>query len=294
MIKFLILLFQHKDNKQAGSSLIMAIMISTAIALAALYVNSSSESSVKNMGRKLADLFRGNLISELSAILSNPDTCTQSLAGVSLRGSTIDTNFPDIEIKTRLSDNTYPVLYSSSGTPEAALFKSIKILSIQLMMPSYTDGVDFPQGPGSQISYIRALGKNSFKTIRPIFKKIFVNFTTDSDGLSTIDSCNLIQVGLSGNNGWILGFDNLEVSAFQKVMVDTKDGPITLHLPHEPEHGDIVSFLDISGSFALAPVTVLSEPPTSIVNDGQSMSVDISGVSFSLVYESGNDSWRLF
>ena len=85
---------------------------------------------------------------------------------------------------------------------------------------------------------------------------------------------------------------NQPVTEYQRALVDTSGGAVTLTLPPNPSNNSIIGFLDINGAFGVNNLTIQPSVGHDIMGT-PNLVCDISGAYVELQFISSINSWRL-
>lgn len=181
-------------RNSGGFSLIevlVAIAILGGASLLIMQLGKNSSNLEAEMNQKAEDR---ELKAEIDFILDNPKSCTASFKGTTFKGSTIKSNPVDVELWISSHDESTKKKKFSATDKSYANIGRINLTDIELSLPNYTTGTDFPPGTANteallQVSgHSKVMGKN--RNFKPITKNLRITFNTDATGNSTIDSCS--------------------------------------------------------------------------------------------------------
>jgi hypothetical protein len=99
----------------------------------------------------------------------------------------------------------------------------------------------------------------------------------------------------------VLGLPGVEISTSSTISsnriyyVDTTGGTVTLTLPATPSTGDVVQVVDVKGNFGTNNLVVSPGSSEKIMRQtaADTMTVNVSGAAFSLVYHNSTNGWLL-
>ena len=118
---------------------------------------------------------------------------------------------------------------------------------------------------------------------------------TNVDSVGIVTARTGVRVpagGVQGAEVWITKTGAYTAVSNERIMVDTSSAAITITLPASPAVGDVVSLMDLSGTFGTNNLTV-ARNGKDIMNVAENMTVDTTNASFDLVFTGNTQGWRL-
>lgn len=182
-----------KELNSSGLTLVELMMVAGALAGVALIVMQLNKEMLKTQNDATSNYDYIQLQSEVNFIISDANSCSASLSGVTFNGASIrSTPVNGIELWTanQTGGRSRKKIYTGQT------YGKTTTSSLSLSMPDYTAGVNFPQGTnqsfkaelqitGSKVS----MGKS--KSFSTITQPLHVVFDTNASGVSTIKSCTV-------------------------------------------------------------------------------------------------------
>lgn len=184
-----------KKNKRNGFSLVELMMIMAALGGVALLVSKLAKNSMNVQSDAMSSTEYFDLIRESQFIISDLNSCKVSLANTTFKGSTIEKAINGIELWT--ADTSGEKRAEKKFSQNQKIGK-LEVKNITLSIPGHLSKEDFPEGTHStnallKISVSKTNSNNEATPLKDIQQSVYITFSTDSSGTSTIVNCEKLD-----------------------------------------------------------------------------------------------------